>query len=847
MVPHHGPRAIIAAAVAALVIGGSVFAAPAAFATETPAGSTAQTAVPATPEEAHDAGDPTVSDPPEQQDPSSPDESDEGAGSNGDTEGDAAPAPREPEPTREKRAPQASAESAPAPVAVSLKASRTKVDEGQTLTLTATVSPATATGTVSFTEGERELADPVSVAGGEAVLAIADLEMGEHRITANFVPDDPGAYEPAASSAITVRVIGEVLVKGASLSWGVKASFRNYIYNFKAFEGRATLLGSASQPVPKGVYAWPNGAGKVRTDGSRANVQFGTRDGVHFQSHPMKVGGKSVYALDLAFTHPRIVITSPTTGELRMDVSGYEFKSTTEVGSPYTLSDARIAVLTLPSPVQRGDALVWTDAGATLTAEGEQAFGGFYHAGDALDPLTFSLSADGSIVGKKPTSVKLSASRSKASKGAKLTFTARVSPQLAGTVAFTSDGKRLGSPIAVKSGRATLSTASLPVGAHSVRASFEPKDDDTYGHSLSNIAQITVLAKQKAERAQKSSSTAAGALRWGISGRFAAYVTCANKEAYALTHCAKGSIGTSGVGGGYLFPQAATENWNRKAQTGTVRYSGSVAFSGYGMTLFQVSNPSITVTGPGSATLHTGNSTSYGSSSYRLDLSRATKTVGSRGEVTWSGVPVLGTLSSGGAGGSGAQAIGLDSLTFTVGAKSAASFGSSKTGASKPKKRTPAATPPATTGVTVLTPADRLIAGGRIEIEASGFEPNEEGVLVVLYSKPVVLDESATADASGVVRWTGKLPEDLSGEHTLTLQGSTDAGAVIDIAERESGQSVGEAGAPQIEAESVQAAGLAGPAAEGLPLWQWWASAGGLVAIAACMTLLVVRQRRMST
>lgn len=181
------------------------------------------------------------------------------------------------------------------------------------------------------------------------------------------------------------------VVADATLDWGVKASFRNYIYNFTMFEGRTTMLGSATQPEPKGIYHWSTGSGNAKTDGSSADVDFGAGNGVHFQSHPMTVDGEKVYALDMTFTNPHVVLTSPTTGELRMDVAGYEFKSMTEVGDPYELTDANIAELELPAPAKSGDTLTWSDAAATLTDEGAIAFGGFYPAETELDPVTFSL------------------------------------------------------------------------------------------------------------------------------------------------------------------------------------------------------------------------------------------------------------------------------------------------------------------------------------------------------------------------------------------------------------------------------------------------------------------------
>lgn len=181
----------------------------------------------------------------------------------------------------------------------------------------------------------------------------------------------------------------EATVSGASLTWGVKASFRNYIYNFVAFEGKSTLLGTTTQDGDKGVYTWHDGSGIATSDGSTADVAFGANNGVHFQSHPMDGG----YALDMQFTNPHIVITSATSAELRMDVTGREFESMTEIGPEYSLDDVVMANLDLSSvtPTEADGALTWTDVPATLAETGSTAFGSFYGPGEALDPVTFTL------------------------------------------------------------------------------------------------------------------------------------------------------------------------------------------------------------------------------------------------------------------------------------------------------------------------------------------------------------------------------------------------------------------------------------------------------------------------
>lgn len=327
----------------------------------------------------------------------------------------------------------------------------------------------------------------------------------------------------------------------------------------------------------------------------------------------------------------------------------------------------------------------------------------------------------------------------------------------------------------------------------------------------------------------------AGALTWGVSSSF---------KAYATGPIARGSVSTSGVGsagGAYLFPQAAGGAWNAATQTGSVQFSGVVTFSGHhGLMTESFANPVITVTSATSGTLSVGGRT------FALNLGAASKSVGSQGEVSWSGVPVAGVISGGGStgGGTGGGSFAADPLSFTVGAPSVVQFGST-TQSGQPAEREAAATPPATTGIRVVTPSNEITPGGEIEFEASGFEANERDILVVLYSDPIVLDRKAGANSSGTVRWIGKLPEDLElGTHTLTLQGSTNAGTVIEVVAPEKVKKSAEV----LEANAADGQVLAAAAGIGDrntgPIWLWWVGAGALLVLAAALGGLVVNQRR---
>ena len=233
-----------------------------------------------------------------------------------------------------------------------------------------------------------------------------------------------------------------------------------------------------------------------------------------------------------------------------------------------------------------------------------------------------------------------------------------------------------------------------------------------------------------------------------------------------------------------------------------------------------------------------------------LNLAAASRSTGSGGAVTWTNAPA--TLTAAGASFfSGYYTAGtvLDPVTFTVGAVNTTNFGSTLTPSAASQTRTPAAAPPATTGIELVTAEDELVEGGDIEFTASGFEPNETGILIVIYSEPTVLDTNAKADANGVLRWIGTLPKGLSGTHTLTAQGSISVGKVIEIMSQDEFKAAQAKGkkldrlAAEADGDLTEAA--AGPASgEGSNAWVLWAGAIALLIVAGGMTALVVAQRR---
>ncbi|MBP3977255.1 HtaA domain-containing protein [Microbacterium sp. BLY] len=269
-----------------------------------------------------------------------------------------------------------------------------------------------------------------------------------------------------------------------------------------------------------------------------------------------------------------------------------------------------------------------------------------------------------------------------------------------------------------------------------------------------------------------------GSLRWAISSSFTNYIT---------GPIAQGAISVSGgatrSGSQFQFGQTVGGDYDAKSGRGSVVYRGAVRFTGHhGVLDVTVADPVIRITSASSATLLV---TSGGTQVpfATLDLSRAVRTA-ANGAVTYTAAPAALTDTGRDRVLSG-YGTALNSVTFTIGSVAAAPSGATGTVAAAmvAPKRTLPATPPAATGIEV--DADNLAAltaGEPATVSASGFRPNEEGIQVVVYSTPVLLDTVA-ADAAGVATWSGSLPATLAdGDHTLTFQGSVDRGLAFTLA-----------------------------------------------------------------
>jgi hypothetical protein len=131
-----------------------------------------------------------------------------------------------------------------------------------------------------------------------------------------------------------------------------------------------------------------------------------------------------------------------------------------------------------------------TDTESSLSAGKHHLIARFVPSGTTYAQSTSS--AHSITVKGAPTSVKLKASASKIAAGKKLTLKAVEKPKVAGKVTFFDGSKKVGKPVKVRAGKATVTTTKLKKGSHSLKAKFTPKSKADYAASTSRVVTVKV-------------------------------------------------------------------------------------------------------------------------------------------------------------------------------------------------------------------------------------------------------------------------------------------------------------------------------------------------------------------
>ncbi|MGW0434758.1 HtaA domain-containing protein [Micromonospora sp. NPDC003197] len=168
-------------------------------------------------------------------------------------------------------------------------------------------------------------------------------------------------------------------ISGGSLTWGFKASFRGYVSTGNGTPPIAVSNGASINA--NGTFTFPSTGGSYDPATGATTARHG---GTVVFSYP-------AHMFTITLANPTVELSSGMAA-LKADVD-----LATTGAEPVSVRQAEIAVLDTAgaTPDSSGATVSWANLPATLTSVGASAFNGFYAAGDALDPVSFSLTTGG--------------------------------------------------------------------------------------------------------------------------------------------------------------------------------------------------------------------------------------------------------------------------------------------------------------------------------------------------------------------------------------------------------------------------------------------------------------------
>lgn len=179
----------------------------------------------------------------------------------------------------------------------------------------------------------------------------------------------------AAPILATTTASSNCVVTGGELGWGVKEGFRSYISGTIA-NGSWEVADGASYETP--LFGWANPTGEIDAITGEGTVSFA--GSIHFTGHDG--------VLNLQIANPTVVLNGDGTAKLLMDTKSNNAQGELVVDEQQAYL-GKVEALGQLDPAS--GAVAFDQAPAVLTADGADAFGGFYASGDELDPVSLTL------------------------------------------------------------------------------------------------------------------------------------------------------------------------------------------------------------------------------------------------------------------------------------------------------------------------------------------------------------------------------------------------------------------------------------------------------------------------
>ncbi|MFI7024012.1 HtaA domain-containing protein [Micromonospora sp. NPDC049900] len=165
-------------------------------------------------------------------------------------------------------------------------------------------------------------------------------------------------------------------VTAGSLDWGFKSSFRAYVSTGNGNPPIAVADGATRNA--DGTFKFPVAGGTYDSATGATTVNYGGTVVFSYPSHFFKI----------TLANPTVVVDGAggsLLADVDLEVSGGGFE-------PVQIEQAAIATLGTggTNPTVSGDSVSWSNLTTTLTETGASAFAGFFTAGTALDPTSFT-------------------------------------------------------------------------------------------------------------------------------------------------------------------------------------------------------------------------------------------------------------------------------------------------------------------------------------------------------------------------------------------------------------------------------------------------------------------------
>ena len=367
---------------------------------------------------------------------------------------------------------------------------------GTAVVLKATVGPVGAAGKVTFKDGATTLGQG-TVTGGIAQLSVTSLIVGDHVLSADFVPTTAADFLGSSSDSVPITVT--VPPPGAST-----VSLTYTPAGPVALGTAVTLTASVTPSSATGTVQFLDANGTV-TLGAPVTLSHGaasaTLSSLVVGSHPLSVSfvSSSPSVLGSVSGTSTLLVTTATTTAAQVSPTGpVAYGTSVSVTGTVTPSEAAGTVQVLDGTTVVGSApVIAGQATVTVSAlsAGSHALKTRFVPTDATVYAGSVSSAVTLVVSPPPaqaTTSTLTITPQSASAGSKVVLRATVTPaSAAGVVTFTDGVVRVGSATVV-GGQAQLSTTKLALGTHLIVASFAPKSSSAYQASTSAPGQLTI-------------------------------------------------------------------------------------------------------------------------------------------------------------------------------------------------------------------------------------------------------------------------------------------------------------------------------------------------------------------